>query len=282
MGRKWTVHEEEQFRKALVRLYVTNNMSIREVGVLLHLAPQTVFQRLQRLNIPTQPERKIRYNNQRRDVTIPRERSAILAEFFGIMLGDGKLTPFQVIVTLGTKERAYAIHVTSVMQKLFNIRPKIAVRKTGYIDVYVGSVEISRWLQQEGLVFNKVLAQVDMPDWIFEKKVFMRSFLRGFFDTDGSVYKLKHGVQISLTNHSKPLLKSLQKLLDGLHYHPSQVSANKVYVTKREKVQSFFRVIAPKNPKHIRRFETFLTMNSDLRSAKNVCVGTQAVNEERL
>ena len=206
MARKWTCKEEHYYYKELHYLYVGKNKTIKEIAEVLGIAEQTVFQRLQRLGIPSNPQSKKGYLKKRTDLIIPQYRSKELAEFFGIMLGDGNLTPYQVVVTLGNKEISYAKYVVLLIQRLFNARPKIATRKSGYRDVYLGSVDLTRWLCKQGLVYNKVRAQVDAPRWVFSKKRFMESFLRGFFDTDGSVYLLKHGIQINLTNHSYPLV----------------------------------------------------------------------------
>ncbi len=262
MGSKWSAQEETKYQKELFDLYVTKNMTIKEIGVSLGTAEQTIYKRLKRLNIPTQPEKKQNYRNQRHDVVLPTKKSDELAEFFGIMLGDGKLAPYQVIVTLGTKEHAYAKHVSQLITTIFAVTPKIGIRKTGYTDVYFGSVLASRWLREEGLVYNKVLSQVDIPDWIFTKKRYTTSFLRGFFDTDGSIYLLKFGIQISLTNYSLPLLSSLQKMLQILRYNPSAISSHKVYITKIPEIKRFFQEIQPANPKHQRRYEKFLNIAS--------------------
>ena len=212
-----------------------------------------------RLGIPSAPEKKATYIAKRRtDITIPRKRSPQLAEFFGIMLGDGKLSHYQAVVNLGTKEFEYAEYICDVMRDLFGVRPKIAVRKrNSFKDVYIGSLDLTEWLQKEGLVFNKVLSQVDVPAWIFTKREYIIRFLRGFFDTDGSVYRLRFGIQISLTNKSAPLLASLQKMLRMLGYHPSDMSLYRVYVTRREEVARFFQEVNPANHKHQQRFQNF-------------------------
>lgn len=263
MGKKWTEHEEAKYYKELVHLYVTKNMPLKEISVILGVAQQTVYKRLKRLNIETQPQKKLNYLNQRHDIILPKATSKELAEFFGIMLGDGKLAPFQIIVTLGTKELSYARHVCELIESIFGIKPKLGIRRTGYLDVYFGSVEVRKWLQAEGLVYNKVLAQVDVPEWIFTKNEYMISFLRGFFDTDGSIYQLRHGTQISLTNHSFPLLSSLQKMLQILRYTPSAISSHKVYLTKIPEIKRFFSEIKPANTKHQSRYKEFLMRRSD-------------------
>lgn len=258
MARKWNPAEEKVYRKELHDLYVLKNKTIFEVAKILQIKFQTVYSRLKRLNIKTCPEKKDNYQKQRLDIKIPQQYSADLAEFFGIMLGDGNLTHFQVMVTLGTKEMSYANYVKNLMEKLFCSHVKICIRGNNCKDVYMGSVVLTDWLQKEGLVFNKVKQQVEVPTWIFEKKEYMKRFLRGFFDTDGSVCKLRFGIQISFINLSFPILLALQEMLNKLEYRPSEISSHKVYVTKRSEVKRFFAEIRPANKKHLDRFEEFI------------------------
>ncbi|MBI2055941.1 MAG: hypothetical protein HYT37_00995 [Candidatus Sungbacteria bacterium] len=261
MGARWTKEEEQKYREELLHLYVEENKPIKEIGSILGIAEQTVFQRMQRLEIASTPERKLNYVARRRsDVAIPNKRTPGLAEFFGIMLGDGRLAPYQIVVTLGTKEIEYVEHVASLMYNLFAIKPKIGVRKNGFRDIYLGSLDLVEWFLQEGLVHNKVQAQVDMPAWLFEKDEYMERFLRGFFDTDGSIYKLRFGTQLSFTNKSQPLLQSIRKVLFILQYHPSSINSNiRFYLTRKEEILRFFKEIKPANSKHQRRFQEFFS-----------------------
>lgn len=144
---------------------------------------------MQRLGIPTTPHKKPHYCNKRTDVRLPKY-SPELAEFIGIMLGDGHVSHFQVMVTLGTKEYPYVTYVQKLMEALFKVPATIAHKKSGHREVYIGSTTITNWLREMGLVSNKVAAQVGVPSWIFMKKKYMRPFIRGFFDTDGSIYNL--------------------------------------------------------------------------------------------
>ena len=255
MARRWNPEEEARYRAELVELYVRQNMTIREVGAVLDLADQTVFRRLKRLGISTCPERKPNYLRKRKDVRLPSEYSKELAEFLGIMLGDGHISKYQTIVTLGTKELDYVQYVAELMSRLFGVPATIIVEKNGYHDVYIGSIDLTRWLRGHGLVSNKVRDQVDVPGWITNDPEWMQAFIRGFFDTDGSIYRLRFGCQISLTNHSLPLLRSLRVMLSKLGYKPSEVSAYRVYLTRRGDVKRFFEEVRPANTKHTRRFE---------------------------
>lgn len=271
MAKKWTALERQKKFTELHYLYVEKNKTIGEISRTLGIAESTVFQQMQKLGIPSAPHRKpTSIAKKRNDVVLPKRHTRLLAEFFGIMLGDGKLSYYQVVVNLGTKEQAYAEYVVDLIASLFGAKPKIAFRKTGSKDVYLGSVDLTEWLRRRGLVYNKVASQVDAPRWIFTRREYTKCFVRGFFDTDGSIYKLRFGIQLSFTNKSAPLLHSIRKALIMLGYHPSIVSGYCFYLTRKEEVKEFFKEIKPANPKHERRFHLFV---------KEKWAGTQAVNE---
>ena len=272
MPRKWTTEESEKYKKELENLYIKENKTISEISKLLGISEKTVFKRLCRLDIETIPHKKDNFRNKRNDIKIPNGRSEDLAEIFGILLGDGHISKSQVLITLGSKEKSYCEYVQNLFEKVFKVRPKHSVRAGGYYDLYIGSVELVKWFIKNGMVHHKVKSQVNCPQWIKENKKYSKRFVRGFFDTDGSVYKLKFGIQISFTNASFPLLQSAKDMLLYLEYKPSMISSQKVFLTKMENLDKFFIEINPKNQKHIDRFYTF----------KKQCVGTQVVNEGRL
>lgn len=174
----------------------------------------------------------------------------------GILLGDGHLTPTQVIVTLGKKD-IYVDYVSSLMENLFEVKPKIALTKNGHYIVYLGSTRLVRWFLKMGLSFNKVKAQVDIPSWCFGNKKFLINVIRGLIDTDGSVYKLRFGTQISFCNRSRPLLGSARLILARLGFSPSNISGHNVYLTKRADLLKYFHEIGFGNQKHKNRFLEF-------------------------
>lgn len=255
MARIWTNSEEKVKRLELVKLYVYKNMSIGEIAKKLILGKSTVYDRLIRLKIKTARSSKAKFNNKRTDVVLPSLYSSKLSELVGIMLGDGHLTKTQLTVTLGSKENKYVHHVAELISKIFNVKPKIIKTKKGYFVVYFGSTVVVQWLLAMGLTFNKVKNQVNVPLWIFSKNNYIKGFLRGFFDTDGSVYKLRYGIQISLTNRSIPLLKSSHRAFCILGFNPSKVSKFRVYLTRRKEITRFFKTIKPANHKHQIRFK---------------------------
>jgi len=106
----------------------------------LHIGQATVHQRLIRLGIPVDPSKKLHYRNIQYSVKLRKQYSNKLAEFIGIMLGDGHISHTQVMVTLGSKENEYVLYVSKLMDEIFNTKSRIFVRKTGHKTVYMGSV----------------------------------------------------------------------------------------------------------------------------------------------
>lgn len=128
------------------------------------------------------------------------------------------------------------------------------------LDLYISSAQLVRELREIGLYSsNKVKDQVGIPHWIFSDVECQRRFVRGFFDTDGSIYLLKHfnAPQMLLKNCSRPLLDGTRQILLGLGYHPSRVSGYSVYLTRRSDVETYAREIGFGNLKHVKRAQAF-------------------------
>lgn len=272
MPAKWTKSEAGAKKEELIDLYVKKNLSLREIALILKRTQSGIFKRLRILHIRTNPTRKNKYLNKNRNVYTPKRHSGNLAELFGILLGDGHISRFQTIVTLGNKEFEYALYIAQLFKKVVGQEGTILRVKGGYYNVVINSKDLATWFISQGLTSNKVQNQVAAPSWIINNPKYAKRFLRGFFDTDGSVYKLKFGIQASFCNYSLPLLKSTRNMLVSLGYKVSEISRYNLYITKRSEVTKFFSNIKPKNTKHVLRYG-MLT---------KICVDGGVVNRNRL
>ena len=255
MPARWPSRLEKSIKRKLKLLYYVKKMTLPQIAVALAIPESTAYARFSRLGLKADPSRKINISG-RKKIVLPRF-SARLAEFIGIMLGDGHISPSQVVVTLGTKEKQYGDFVAKLFFSLFGLQfKKISNAKKGYLTLYVGSMDILDFLKQMGLVENKVKYQIDIPSWIFKKHEYMKSFLRGLFDTDGSIYRLRFGWQISYCNRSLRLLKGIRLMLLLLNFSPSQISGYNICLTRRRDLLRFAREIGSKNLGKQQRFST--------------------------
>ena len=196
-------------------------------------------------------------------------KSALLAEFVGIMLGDGCLSGrFQVGVSFNSAtDRAYGAYLQDLFQRLFAVSATIQPHsKTCGWTVVASSRALVEHLQVLGLVQgNKVLHQVDVPTWILRKPSYRKACLRGLIDTDGSVYRYEHKVYgrkyahlaLCFTNRSHPLLRFMEETLTLNGYHPT-VTGFHVSLYRRAEVERYFDDIGTQNAKHLQRYQTYI------------------------
>ena len=137
-----------------------------------------------------------------------------LVEMITIVLGDGHLhkrgeksyNSYEVRVSLNRiDEQKYVKYVKSLMEDIFNKKPKIHPRKNSKgVDLKIYDKAIVEWLISLGIKSgNKVENQIFVPKWIKKSKNWIKENrvvwdkiyvplikrgLKGLFDTDGSIY----------------------------------------------------------------------------------------------
>ena len=120
----------------------------------------------------------------------PNKSNRKLAEFIGILLGDGSISikEYRVQITLHKNEINYAIYISRLIIKLFNIKPKIRFRKNeNALDIRIFSKQFVDFLLNEiGLVPAPKWNRAVIPDYYIGSRL-DKYILRGYFDTDGSI-----------------------------------------------------------------------------------------------
>lgn len=197
--------------------------------------------------------------------------SAKLAEFAGIMLGDGGISKYQLKITLHAKDDfPYSKFVVGLIKKLFRINPSIHFRP----DCSVLNIEISRvglvdfFTSNLGLkIGNKVKQQVGIPGWIMRKKELQIACVRGLIDTDGTVIthryksKGKHYAykKIGFTSRSFPIVESVHEILNESKIKNRIAKDNyDVRIEAASDVKKYFDLFGSNNPKHLKRYRNKL------------------------
>ena len=185
------------------------------------------------------------------------------SEILGIMFGDGSLSKvggsIQIAVT-GHKvdDKDYLLnHVCPLFAKELAVNMKIRNRPNEQtMDIYAYSKDVARVLNTWGMplgVKNAVKLQPVVP-------LCENGFLRGLFDTDGSIYR-KYGKyrQIQFKSSNKPLMNYTVKALKRMKFNPTEIVQDetnyKLYLCRQGEVKRFFEEVAPTNQKHQIRFQ---------------------------
>lgn len=197
------------------------------------------------------------------------KQSEDLAEFVGIMLGDGGITDRQVAVTVHYKDdRAYSLFIKRLMQRLFDVKPSLTIRvKRSTIIVVISRTQLVKFCQSIGLVVgNKVRQQINIPGWIMENSVFKKACMRGLMDTDGCIFNEYHTIKgkrycyprLSFASMSSPLRESVFRILKELDFSPKMRNNRSVQLEYKNEIVRYFEVVKSYNPKHLKRWKRIL------------------------
>jgi intein/homing endonuclease len=185
------------------------------------------------------------------------KKSVDLAEFVGILLGDGGITKEQVTITLNTEvDKEYVNYVSSLGNRLFGQKPHVSDRKDcKATNLRYSGIKLIEFLIKSGLKSgDKVKQQVDVPNWIKSSIKYKISCLRGLMDTDGCIsicthnYKSKSYVYYNpcFANRSKPLLNFVTNTLTELNLRPS-VAGERIWLYNKASVRDYFRIVSSSN-----------------------------------
>lgn len=200
----------------------------------------------------------------------PIRKSIKLAEFMGVLFGDGHVGHYQTSITLDSKnDREYAEYLKIMIEELFDIAVALSFRKkTRALDLTISSVLFSKQMVRFGMVEgNKLREGLHIPEWVTSSRAYTQAFLRGLFDTDGSVYselkrikgKEYQYIGMAFASASPVFLGEVAEALQGLGFSPTYTPRQKaVFVRKQSSVNAYFSMVASHNPKHSVRYKMFL------------------------
>ena len=195
------------------------------------------------------------------------KRSEGLAEFVGIVLGDGGISQRQVTITLHYKDdKEYSKFVVNLIKRLFDVPVGIYFRKKDSVVNYIVSrSELVRFcIEKLGLKRgNKIKQQVDIPDWIKKNKVYCIACVRGLVDTDGCIFTHRYKVngkwyaykKLSFTSFSEPLRNSVFNILKDNGLNPRLAQGRDVRLDSIGNMQKYFKIFNSHNPKHLKRLK---------------------------
>lgn len=187
-----------------------------------------------------------------------------LAEFIGIMLGDGNVYTFKrkgvyqiKITTNSITDRTYLIEfISPLVQSLFGLKGSISFEKgCKGINLRLASKRLVYYLMSIGLKEgDKIKNRITMPKWITIRRSLLIACIRGLIDTDGTVFENKKNsnkVNIGFKNNNPQLLKQVRNKLIYLGFHPTKTHTNAFFLCRREEIELFIKRIGFHNYKHL-------------------------------
>lgn len=200
----------------------------------------------------------------RKRINLP-SRNEQLAEFIGIMMGDGSVGKYQISIALDSETDAdYVEYVSCLINDLFGAHPTLQRRRSARCTVAVlSSVDLAEYMVHLGLPCgHKLKAGLDIPDWIRYEPRYVIACLRGLFDTDGSLFLEKHTYKdkvykyprLSLVSLSSALRETVLELLLNLNIAATIRGDRSVSVEHFTDIEKYFTIVGSSNPKHLSRW----------------------------
>lgn len=221
-------------------------------------------------------------NNSRGNLKTPLSRAPDekLAEFVGAVLGDGHLSShkkkrgsrhvgtYQIVIAgdLEKEEDYHLNYLKPLVKEIFGLEAKEKLRNNTSRKerfLVLSSKEVVDLFFSMGLKSgNKIRNQSTIPEWIYEKEIFLKSCLRGLIDTDGSIHRMSNknpaSLRINFTNHNNALLEDVRKSFKILGYHPCKIiNGRTFYLSRKEEIKKYIKEINFSNKKHKNRFLMF-------------------------
>jgi intein/homing endonuclease len=198
-----------------------------------------------------------------------------LAEFVGILLGDGSIGEYQSNIN-GKIKSQYRVKITGDSQEdlpyfeefliplsnsIFGREPLLRFKKNERTAelLFFGS-EIYRVLIGLGLVKAPKKGNCRVPEFITEQRL-QKPFLRGFFDTDGSlVFDKQHSnkhyyPRLEMKIDESPMRKQIIDILRSLDFNPricrQKGNVWRVQLNGIGQFERWSQEITFNNPKHL-------------------------------
>lgn len=195
--------------------------------------------------------------------------SLLLAEFMGIIVGDGHLSKYQTGVTTNSKtDKEHALFIQRLIRQLFAVSATVKEKiNENAVSVVASSRALVNYLHSLGMpIGNKIESHITIPKWIMKNTAFQKAFARGLFDTDGCIYLDKHKTKKrtylhmgwTITSYADTLIIDIIKMLRDLGFSPThKITQKSVFLRKQHEIQRYFQEIGTSNPKHLNRYQKF-------------------------
>jgi len=193
-----------------------------------------------------------------------------LAEFVGILLGDGSIDSkrqYRVQITLNKNEVEYANYIIRIIKSLFDVKVLLKFRKNeNTLDIHIFNKKFVNFL------VNKV-GMVPSPKWnravipkVFLNNKLEKYVLRGYFDTDGSVVITNNNGTIYPRLEMKvcpsPMRNSFVEILRRLNFrfgaYKIDNNRTRIQINGRGQLKKWIKEVGIKNPNYLRKINNYV------------------------
>ena len=215
---------------------------------------------------------------------VPKNISPELAEETGWHIGDGSMNFYrnrgkskgfyQLRGHIEDDKNHYIERIKPLFKKLYGLNVSLReMPSTRVFGFQIWNDDLVNFKKKLGLVLGYKY-NIEIPKAFLDKNDLKKAVIKGIFDTDGGIYlerkNKKLYPRLSITTISFKLSEQLLKLFNEFGLRATRYSQlyNRDFNRKRsyiitirgvEMFHKFMKEINPKNPKHIKKYQNFLS-----------------------
>jgi len=208
----------------------------------------------------------------------PKLETETMAEFIGIMLGDGSIgkykcgkdgkstIQYRTKVTLSKKELSYRRYILDLFKDLFDINLAIWEKKTeNAVDLQSFDEEFFKFITRElGLKVAPKRNRARVPENYMCPELW-KGVLKGYFDTDGSLVLTDNNgtlyPRIEMKVCQSPMQMQLVKILrrEGFHFGRYEIGNGNIrlQLNGKEQLAKWVQNVGISNKKHINKLRCY-------------------------
>ncbi|MDO8520995.1 MAG: LAGLIDADG family homing endonuclease [bacterium] len=167
-------------------------------------------------------------------------KSGDLAEFIGVVLGDGHLQKFprteRLLIFSNSNNPGFVKRYQKITKELFRKEPYVYKEKAkNCIRISLYEKKISERLRIP--LGSRKNTKVRVPRWILAKDEYVVRYLRGLYEAEGSAmfHKGTSTHKFSFSNFNKSMLDNVFRLMRRLGFHPHR-DHKRVQISRKEEV----------------------------------------------
>jgi hypothetical protein len=175
------------------------------------------------------------------------KKNADLAELLGAILGDGYVGKHPrtecLRIVSNSKNSGFTTRYTTLVERVFGKRPSVKKRKnSSATDIVIYERHIAKRLGLK--VGEKTHRPFTLPMWIRKKRKYRIAFLRGLYETDGSLsyHEATYTHKFAFSNVNQSLLDIVYILVSELGFHPHRTKTS-VQVSRKDEVAKLSKIV---------------------------------------
>ena len=176
------------------------------------------------------------------------KKNGDLAEFIGVVLGDGHMSRFprtdELTIFSNFNNPGFIKRYSGLMEKIFGKEPYVAkMSRVNCVRIRIYQKNIQKRLEVP--YSPRGHRWIEIPDWILNDGRYIVRYLRGLYEAEGShcVHEKTSTYKVFFTNRNVSMLRNVYMLVKSLGYHPHR-SKNQVQLSRKDEVFRFMKAIS--------------------------------------